>query len=239
MKIKDIFKRESIVCSPLEIEKEEYKFYVNYLQPGMTVLDVGANIGLVTLVFSKFVGKNGKVYAFEATPSTYEKLNAILEAGSVRNVKTFNKVISEQKGKAFFHIYPQEYASWNTLADRPLEDYGISVKPELIEEIETISLDDFCKYHQVEHIDLLKIDVEGAELSVLKGIENMLSHKKVGACLFEFGQTIYDMGIKPKELEDYLHSVGYKLRNLIKGHPTFPHDKKGLAQFAMLLAQPR
>jgi FkbM family methyltransferase len=233
------FRGKPLSVTPLEVEKNEYKFYIDYLKPAMTVFDVGANIGHVSLLCSKFVGKEGKIYAFEATPTTFQDLNTILEAAQIGHVKTFNKAVSQSSGRAYFHFYPKENASWNTLADRPLENYGIDIKPEKIEEIATVSLDDFCVDQKVPYIDLLKIDVEGAELAVLKGARKMLEAKNVGACLIEFGQTFYDMGIEPSELKIYLDEVGYNLKNLIKGQPTFYHDSNGIAQFAMLLATPK
>ncbi len=65
--------------SPLEVEQAEQTFYINYLRQGMTVFDVGANIGETSLLFSRFVGSSGVVHSFEASSSMFKKLSTVCQ----------------------------------------------------------------------------------------------------------------------------------------------------------------
>jgi FkbM family methyltransferase len=205
-----------------DVEKAEQIFYIRYLEPGMRVFDVGANIGELTLLFSRFVGPEGQVHTFEAASETFRRLHDVIQAAGRPNVTLSHKAVSDHCGTARFHVYPSEYSGWNTLADRPLQDYGIDVRPALIEEVPTITIDDYCQEHRIDRIDLLKIDVEGAEYQVLCGARRMLAERRIACCLFEFGQTTFDMGNSPSQLQGIASEYGYAIRNLNHGAPVFP-----------------
>jgi len=228
------------VPSPLETERAEWMYYIRYLKPGMTVFDVGANLGMVTQLFATFVGSSGSVHAFEPSSETFDKLSTVCEFSSLKNVKLNNIAVSDKVGSAEFHIYDADHASWNSLANRPLQDYGIDVQPDKVDVIPTTTIDVYCQEHQIDTIDLLKVDVEGAEFDVLKGANEMLRQKRVKCCLFEFGQTTFDMGHQPSEIIEYANSVGYRITNVVAGAPAFPIARDThRAAFAMNIARPK
>jgi FkbM family methyltransferase len=158
-------------ASPIAVERAEQTFYINYLREGMVVFDVGANIGELTLLFSRFVGPSGKVYSFEASIATFEKLSGILSLSGRKNVELNHLALCDRNGLVELYVYPEEYAGWNSLANRPLESYGIDVKPVCREQVHSSTVDIFCKERGISYIDLLKIDVEGAEYQVLLGAQ--------------------------------------------------------------------
>ncbi|MBR8827041.1 MAG: FkbM family methyltransferase [Gomphosphaeria aponina SAG 52.96 = DSM 107014] len=209
-------------ATPSEVEKAEQTFYINYLCEGMTVFDVGANIGELSLLFSRFVGKTGQVHAFEASQSTFEKLTTICTLANRSQIILNNKAVSDQEGILKLHVYDDDHSGWNSLANRPLEKYGIKVTPMYIEEVKATTIDDYCTQNNILYIDLLKIDVEGAEYQVLRGANNMLKNHQVKCCVFEFGQTTFDMGNNPNDIENYLKQLGYSVRNIVKDNPVFP-----------------
>ncbi len=223
-----------------EVEAFEKAFYERYLQPGMTVFDVGSNVGKMAAYFSARVGPSGKVHCFEPGEIAWARLQAVAADPQFGNLILNRTAVGARVGTVNFHIYPESHASWNTMADRPLADYGIAVKPLRVEEIPCTTLDAYCAANGVERIDLAKVDVEGAELQVLQGAGRMLGERRINCLLLEFGQTTFDMGNAPGEIQAFVDSVGYRLRNLIPGDPLFPGGKsRQTAQFAMLLVTAR
>ncbi|MDV3001985.1 MAG: hypothetical protein N5P05_003591 [Chroococcopsis gigantea SAG 12.99] len=231
----------TLSSEPIIVEKAEYKFYIDYLQEGMTVFDVGANIGELSLLFSKFVGERGQVHAFEASRATFEKLKTIFEANSRARVILNHRAVSDKEGIVKLYVYDDTHSGWNSLADRPLSNYGIyDISAICQEEISSLTIDRYCKEHAIDTIDLLKIDVEGAEYQVLLGCHQMLSEKKIKCCVFEFGQTTFDMGNNPQQIERYLKEIGYRLRNIVGSDPIFPgKENVDKARFSIHVATPR
>lgn len=234
------FSRGTTYASPIEVERAEQIFYINYLREGMIVFDVGANIGELTLLFSRFVNPGGKVFSFEASKATFDKLSSIYNLSGRDNVELNHIALSDSNGTIELYIYPEEYSGWNTLANRPLASYGIDIKPVMREQVIASTIDTFCQERGITHIDLLKIDVEGAEYQVLLGARHMLEQKQVGCCTFEFGATTFDMGNTPTMIESYLAQVGYRIRNIVPGNPYFPGRESAItAKFSILVAEPK
>jgi FkbM family methyltransferase len=226
------------VASFVEVERAEQIFYLQYLREGMTVFDVGANVGELTLLFSKFTGE-GLVHAFEASSSGYERLTTVCRAAARRNVVLNHIAVADKEGTTSLHVYDENYLSWSSMAARPLEKYGINVRPVEIEEVETTTVDLYCERKAIAAIDLLKIDVEGAEFQVLLGAREMLREKRVRCITFEFGQTTFDMGNNADDIETYLTEMGYRLRNIVAGDPIFPgRESAERAQYSMHVALP-
>lgn len=222
-----------------EVERAEYLYYVSYLREGMTAFDVGANVGLLTLLFSHLVGTAGAVHAFEAAPEVFARLRSASEAVGAENVRLNHAAVNEHGGEVELNIYPPERLSWNTLADRPLEAGGVDVRPVARLAVPSLTLDSYCREREIERIDLLKVDVEGAELQVLRGAGRLFGERRVASCVFEFGRTTFDMGNSAEELSTYLQDKGYAVRNVIARDPVFPGGgSPRSAQFSMHVATP-
>ena len=222
-----------------EVERAERIFYLETLREGMTVFDVGANVGELTLLFSRSAGASGSVHAFEPCGQTFERLEAVCRAASLRNVRLNRLALAEDDAPVRLHVYDEDYMSWNTRAARPLEDYGIDVKPLAVEEVPATTLDLYCERNAVAEIDLLKVDVEGAEYQVLVGAGRMLGEKRVRCVTFEFGQTTFDMGNSPDRIESFMRTAGYEVRNLVAGDPVFPGGESArTACYSMHVATP-
>jgi len=225
--------------SQYEIEKAEQIFYIQYLQPGMVAFDVGANIGEISLLFSRFVGPQGQVHSFECSPNTFKKLNEIIAISNRKNIRQNCICLSDVIGTAEMHIFDDEHATWNSMANRPLQQYGINIKPICTEKVPTTTIDAYCESHNIQQIGLLKIDVEGAEYQVLKGASRMMREHRIRCVIFEFGQTTFDMGNDPSKLTQLITSKGYKIRNVVKGAPIFPGgESAATAQFSMHICTP-
>jgi FkbM family methyltransferase len=232
-------RRASAPADFMEVERAERVFYLRHLREGMTVFDAGANVGELTLLFSRFVGDGGGVHAFEASREAFGRLTALCRAASCRNVVLNHTALAESEGRVRLHVYDEAHLSWSTRARRPLGDYGIEVEPVAVEETPATTVDLYCERNGVARIDLLKIDVEGAELQVLQGARGLLGAKRVGCVTFEFGQTTFDMGNSPEEIESLLGGFGYTMRNIVEGDPVFPGRASAKeARYSMHVATP-
>lgn len=226
-------------ASPEEVERAELAFYVSYLRKGMIVFDVGAYIGTMTLLFSKLIGDKGQVYAFEASSPAFERLNVMCLTAGFSNIILNHMALAEEEGVRDFNVYDNQHLSWSSLAQRPLDKYGIHVKPVETEKVTTTTIDSYCQKYGITKIDLLKIDVEGAEYQVLLGAREMLEKKRIRCCVFEFGQTTFDMHNDPNQFEAYLKEIGYSVRNVVKGDPVFPGKASAkTARFSVHVAVP-
>lgn len=223
----------------MEVERAERLFYLNYLRAGMTVFDVGAHLGELTLMFSRFVSDTGVVHAFEPSKAGFEMLTTTCASAALRNVTLRKLALAEQEKTVVLHSYGDGYQSWTSQARRPLETYGIDVRVVSTEESPATTLDSYCDSNSIESIDLLKADVEGAEFQVLLGARRMLEARRIKCIAFEFGQTTFDMHNDPHEIERYLNGLGYDLRNLVANEPVFPGGESAQsACFSMHLATP-
>lgn len=223
-----------------EVERAEYAFYLSYLRPGMTVCDVGANVGELTVLFSRFVTPGGIVHAFEPVPSTFERLTVVMQAGARSNVVLNKLALGAQTGSLLMNLYDDEHLSWNTVVARPRRPGGADVLPVGREEVPSLRLDDYCDERSIDRVDLLKIDVEGSELDVLRGSERLLRARAIACCVFEFGATTLEYGVDPASISTFLAACGYSLRNLVEQDPVFPGgDSVETAAFSMHVAMPR
>lgn len=137
---------------------------------GDIVVDVGAHMGKYTIIASKQVGANGKVIAIEAHPGNYEMLNHNIKLNGLTNVIPLNYAVYSSKAKV------KIYSNYTIMAERIQEE---KVK-EKFAEVNADTLDNILEQNVIrqEQINWIKIDVEGAELEVLKGAYNTLSNSK-------------------------------------------------------------
>jgi FkbM family methyltransferase len=154
---------------------EEYRAFRETVRPGSVVLDVGANVGCYTLLFATWSGPAGRVFAFEPAPASQAGLRRHLALNDLGDrVDVVAAAVSSSVGFARFRTDGTSGA--NALA--PL-NAGASTATI---DVETTTLDAFCATRQLRP-DVVKIDVEGAELDVLKGARQVLASHAVQAFL--------------------------------------------------------
>lgn len=218
------------------VERAERAFYHQAVRPGMTVFDVGAHVGELTRLFAGLAA-GGTVHAFEADPGVAAELRQ--NTHGIANVVVNAVAVSDHEGRVQLHSYDGPFRAFNSLADRPFADYGIDPGPARRSTVPATTIDAYCAAHAIDRIDLLKIDVEGAELQVLRGARAMLADARIACVIFEFGQATFDMGNTPAALAAFLTGCGYTLENLVVDEPLWPggSDVRS-ARFAMHIARP-
>ena len=154
---------------------------------GDVVIDIGAAFGIYTILSSKQVGPDGKVIAIEAHPGSFEMLNRNIKLNKLTNVTCLNYAVHSKKMKV------KIYSNYTIMSERVLEE---KAKKDFVE-VNTNTLDNILLQQQQNgirqgQVTWIKIDVEGAELEVLKGAHNVLSNSKDIALLIEIhGQDNY------------------------------------------------
>jgi FkbM family methyltransferase len=150
---------------------------------GDIVIDIGAHIGLYTIISSKRVGANGKVVAIEADPSNFEMLNSNIKLNQLTNVTPLNYAVYSKETKVKLYLPSGEsgFTKYNTIMPN-----WINTQEKFVE-VNANTLDYLLQLNEIrqEEVNWIKIDVEGAEFEVLKGATNVLSKSKDIAILME------------------------------------------------------
>lgn len=152
-------------------EPNEFAFLDEYLKPGMVFVDAGANDGLYTLFAARKVGPSGKVVAIE--PSSRERVNLRrnIQRNNFDNVRIVTDALGSQSGEADLRLAQDKHSGHNTLG-RFAHDDVAAARPERVR-VET--LDCIVERLALPRVDVLKIDVEGAEASVIAGAHATLT----------------------------------------------------------------
>lgn len=149
-----------------QYEKQKRLILNRYLKPGMTFVDVGANLGDYTIIASRLVGSRGRVVAFEPDPGNSSWLSKSITKNQLANVEVRHEALSDRDGEA--NLFLGEVSGWHTLKEGqlPREAGMVSVR--------TVRLDSL----NFERMDLVKVDVEGAEYEVVQGaVEQLKRHR--------------------------------------------------------------
>lgn len=195
-------------------EVAETRFCERFLQRGEVAFDVGANIGLYTLLFSLLVGPEGEVHAFEPEPDNFARLRLHLRLNGAANVHATRAAVFSDVGPVALNVFTTGLNAWHSLGRPRLPDpfrRGAIAEPAGAIDVEATSLDSYCSEHGINRIDFLKIDVEGAELDVLRGGRGLLADGRVGLILFEVSlPQVEGMGHEPGEIFAELAALGYR-----------------------------
>jgi FkbM family methyltransferase len=194
-------------------EKSTTELFKKVVKEGDVVVDLGANLGYFTLLAARLAGKKGKVYAFEPEPRNYNYLLRNIELNGYDNVFAMQKAVSDKITTTKLFICPYDSGHHTIHQYDGIQAY----RPDFVDnkkdyvEVETVTLDDFLR--DVEQVDVVKMDVEGAEMLALSGMDEIIKRSKNLKMFVEFFPLlIREMGGSPEEfirklLEDYHFSM--------------------------------
>ena len=188
-------------------EAAERDFLKRFLRPGDLFIDVGANIGLFTLIAAAHVGPTGRVVAFEPTPVTYSRLLDNVRLNQFANVTCNKLALSDRSERLKLVRSTDGFDAWNSLA-RPTS--GNACSDELIQ---TIEWDRYAREgNLIGSATMIKIDVEGWESRVIAGGNEVFSREDAPVLQVEFCDAAAEAaGTSCRHLYKYLESFGYRM----------------------------
>lgn len=181
-------------------EPESTQLVHQIVKPGMVVFDVGANFGYYTVQFSKLVGANGHIYAFEPSKRFRERLFDHLRRNSCSNVTVLDFGLSSKTGSL------KLYGSDSTATLHPIVDFLRPIEEEVIQ---LKTLDAFVEEKKLERIDFVKVDIDGHESDFVTGATKTLTSFRP-IILMEFAQlNLMEGGSSVVNLSEQLKNLGY------------------------------
>jgi len=194
-------------CIYFGIEIEPRHRLYGLVENGTTVIDVGTNIGETLLNFAKLNG-DGRNIGFEPVPHLYEKARTNIELNDLGNIELINKGLGSSEETLSFRE-SSENNSGGTFLTRENGADGRSV--------DVVTLDDFVSKNEVKDISLIKIDVEGFEMEVLKGASQVLQDLKPMLFVEIDDSFLARQQSSANAVFDLLTLHGYRIENALSG----------------------
>lgn len=149
-------------------EPEVVEIMKMVLKPGDIFIDVGASIGYLSAVGAGFIGKDGQVHSFEPVPQYFQQLKNMAENNPDYKIIVNQCALGEKEEIANIDLTNLSNIGWNTMVQDRMKD---EIRKETLK-VPVYRLDAYIKQKEISRISLIKIDVEGFESSVLKGLSN-------------------------------------------------------------------
>lgn len=188
-------------------ERSECEFLTRFLRQGDVAVDVGANYGYLSAIMLDCVGPRGAVYAFEPNPYVYRYLDH-LRTTSDGTFHPYQLAVgsytSEDEKEKVSFLIDKEHSMWSSVVD----DGGVDRPGDMLK-VGVVSLSDFFQRHAIEKIDLIKIDVEGGEAAVLRGLLAYLHASHRPTILCEIAPTASNSWSETIELINKLADLDY------------------------------
>jgi FkbM family methyltransferase len=198
---------DGIFCG--SYEADELRMLLNLIkihkEKNVIFLDIGANLGFYSIILGKLFEKNGLNYtviSIEPSPREFDRLKKNIEVNNLKNVILKDIAISDFNGKSKFFITKNKTGL--SSLEKPEEDQSLQIL------VKTMKLDDFLKEIKIEKVDIMKIDVEGAELKVLKGGAETLKKYKPLLMIEVSDKRTWKFNYKAQDILNFLKNNGYK-----------------------------
>jgi FkbM family methyltransferase len=210
-------------------EPETTRLFYRLLQPGMTIVDIGAHGGYFSLIGASRVGGAGKVYAFEPYPPSFQQLQRNVELNGYKNIHAVRKAVSNTTGVHRLLVNPKGSDRHSLFAGER------SWKPNS-PEVETTSLDDFLEGWNWPRVDLIKMDIEGAEPTALAGMKQTLEKCGVRFIITELSPaSLKAAGFDALEFLHELTNMAFTLYLVEGAKEPIPLSPSGFSGFIQAL----
>jgi FkbM family methyltransferase len=156
------------ICDAGLYEPVSVELFERLLRPGMVVVDAGANVGQYTLLACSAIGDGGRVISFEPDPVTFDWLRRNCELNRLRNVSLHQRAVYDERTSLELHLASTRDSGSNSLVAEPWISESKTVR------VDCVRLDDVLASEGVHRVDVIKVDIEGAELAALRGAEQTL-----------------------------------------------------------------
>ena len=198
-------------------ETELTELLKKYIRKGDLVIDVGANIGFISAFMLGLVGESGDVHSFEPVPEYFERLKKVKDDNPQFTISVNAMAMGDQEGTSKICVSGGDNIGWNTLVPNFMNKK--KMKAEL--EIPVRRLDSYLEDLGLNNVRLIKIDTEGYEFPVLKGLKGYLeSAPQLPILIVEIAPNAYPkLGLSLEELEQYMQEFGYACHDIITRRP--------------------
>ncbi len=193
------------------MERHVVPVFRRFAKPNSFILDIGANFGLYTAIGGLIIREHGQLIAFEGNPHTFDYLRRTAYANKLyhnKRMQLVNALVSDQSGSGTLHYLPTELGGASMMRERSPGSISIDVPK--------VSIDEFLGGDA--KVDLVKIDVEGHEPQVLKGMERTLARSPEVRLIIEaFENFIRPVYGDPEKYFDYLQGLGFAVCRIAAG----------------------
>lgn len=184
-------------------ERDEIRYLERNIRTDDVCFDVGGNTGIYAMLFAKLAGERGQIYVFEPVRRNSLAISLAAEINYFNNIHVFEGVASSENGMVKITLPEMDGAYAHIVKSNNVLDC-IDVK--------SITLDYFVEKEGINRLDILKIDVEGAEFDVLRGAAGILGNEKTAprVVMVElFSQFLGKFDSSIPEILEYMHNFGY------------------------------
>jgi FkbM family methyltransferase len=207
------------------------------LLPGMVVVDAGANIGEVSLFAAKRVQPGGRVFSFEPVPELATRLRHHVELNGFAGVEVLERGLADHQGQADIYTPGTPFRD-GTVHDGLATLYASSDRRTRIGSVSLTTVDAFALERGLNRIDLLKVDVEGAELPVLGGAREVLAVHQPWVIVEVQQETSEAAGYRHGDILTYLGTFGYRFAKIARRGRLDPITAETLGSFQNVLGIP-
>ena len=190
-----------------EGEKKVIESLISFLKYGDVVYDIGANIGVYSAILAKAIGSNGKIIAFEPEKRSMVRLKENIKLNKLDNIIVINKALGEEAGT--LKLYIGETTGNFSLVNI----YDKKTESEIVE---IVKGDDFIRQQNLPTANVVKIDVEGYEYSVLKGLEKTLANPDCRTICCEIHIGLLPDRVTEEKIIELIKSFGFQKLNTFK-----------------------
>ncbi len=188
-------------------EPNEFRWLETMLKPGMTFIDIGANMGLYTLFAAQKVGPCGIVVAIEPSNRDFARLEDHIRLNRLVNIRPLQVAVSDCAGEADLLLATEEHSGHNTLGNFGYD----SVIPLGKQRVHTERLDDIVSRLGLQQVDIIKIDVEGAEFLALQGAQETIKQFRPVVLTELSDRTLKHQGCHSGQIWEFLTREGYRI----------------------------
>ena len=189
-----------------DMEANVLPLFRSFLQPKSVVLDIGANFGLYTATSASRIGDHGRLYSFEANPHTFDLLKRTLYANRLvhrPNITAVNALVGESAGRGTLHYLPE------FLGGATMTDIGQWGEAKRSVELDMITIDEFLPVGLA--VDLVKIDVEGHEPFVVRGMQKTIRRSPNIRIFIEFVEAFLSQTVSADQFTAEIEELGLRM----------------------------
>ena len=183
------------------------RFLKSQLKPGDVFLDIGANIGSYSMVASKIVGLQGEVHAFEPVARVFSKLMQNIELNKLINISANRNAVYETSGTLELYVSSKENEGMSSIFHHDTESGEV-------ERVEAITIDEYIEKKNLKRVDMIKIDIEGAEWFALRGMQNTINLFKPLILMEVSDDVMLNGPFKGKDIFDLMKSMNYTMKGI-------------------------